>query len=278
MEFNVSKNTYPCQSFKLSIPLETLSIQQILLQNIQKSTLALLPNSSISTVPLYRLNNTPTIVYRCAIALSLAKTTSLSSTSIALGILNCLYDLPINFQLKLDFFIQVVDPGWIDFHLCEWSLGLWLQQLLLSPPLPLSPSPSTDHPCLNVFPLQYAHARCCSLLRLAKEEGSIDIKDDRFFNESKHLLLVHPAERNLIFQLLELADAKVSNRSQNWFQLAQRTSQAFLQLHRQCPIWDKTNPDFPRSARARLQLIKITQYFLNWLLVEKIGVTAPNEL
>ncbi|MGF1486228.1 MAG: DALR anticodon-binding domain-containing protein [Prochloraceae cyanobacterium] len=279
MEFNVSKNTDSCQLFQVSIPLETLSIQQILTQNIQKSTLNFLPNSSLSAVPLYRLNDTDSIIYRCPIALSLAKTTDLPSTSIAFGIVKCLCQLKTSSQLELEFSIQRVDRGWIDFYLSDRSLALWLEQILQNTSIPTSypPVSTTDLPSSNVFPLQYAHARCQSLLRLAKETGSIDI-EAQSFNESKDLLLLHPAQRNLIFQLLELADTKVSNRSQNWVKLAEQTSQAFLELHRQCPIWEKNNPDFPRSARVKLKLIKITQYFLNWLLVEKIGVTAPNEL
>jgi len=280
MEFNVSKNTDSCQLFQVSIPLETLSIQQILTQNIQKSTLNFLQNSSLSTVPLYRLSNTDSsIIYRCPIALSLAKTTALPSTSIAFGIVKYLSELDTSSQLKLDFSIRGVDRGWIDFYLSDRSLALWLEQMLQNISIPTSHPPvsTPDLATANVFPIQYAHARCQSLLRLAKETGSIDI-EKQSFNESKDLLLVHPAQRNLIFQLLELADTKVSNRSQNWFKLAEQTSQSFLELHRQCPIWEKNNPDFPRSARVKLKLIKITQYFLNWLLVEKIGVTAPNEL
>ena len=290
MDFNVSKNTYPCQSFQVSINFETLSIQQILTQNIERSTIAFLPNSHVANIPLYRLKNTSKIIYRCAIALSLQKNNNcfiaplylaskgVLSIEIARDIVNCLYDLSTTSQPTLDFSVRVVDPGWIDFHLSDRSLALWLQQLFQQTFLPVSFPPPPSSPSLNVFPIQYAHARCCSLLRLAEREGSIDLTDSNLFDLSKLLLLLHPAERNLISQLLELADAKASTQSQNWFKLAERSSFVLLELHRQCPIWERSKPHFPELARARLGLIKITQYFLNWLLLEKIGVTAPEQL
>ncbi|MDJ0726078.1 MAG: DALR anticodon-binding domain-containing protein [Prochloraceae cyanobacterium] len=277
MDFNVSKNTYLCQSFQLSITLESLSIQQILTENIAKSSFVFLKNSHKSKIPLYRLKNSSRVIYRCAIALSLAKNTNLPATEIAIALVNSLpRNSPIGSQSQLDFSIRVSNEGWIDFYLSDRSLCFWLQSLLqaTASSLPKFPDPSLPPCSENVFPIQYAHARCCSLLRLAREEGSIEIE----FNDSEKLFVVHPAEQNSIDRLLELADVKASDRPQDWYKLAARLTQTFLELHRQCPIWERTNPNFLRSAKVRLGLIQVTQYFLNWLLIEKIGVTAPQEL
>ena len=117
------------------------------------------------------------------------------------------------FCLKFD--VEVVFPGWIEFRLTNCSLAAWLQNLISINSLKLGNNQVKN--TLNCFSVQYAHARCCSLLALAHQQGLISLKDGQLVQpypipwlqdepaaslQPQQLRLVHPAEKRLITPIL----------------------------------------------------------------------------
>jgi arginyl-tRNA synthetase len=152
----------------------------------------------------------------------------------------------------------------------------------------------------NLFPVQYAHARCCSLLRLAHRQGLIQLSDLDFntpiaqlaqpnpipwLNDDQgahtgqiHLRLVHPAERCLISQMLDVSDITSHQGQLSCLKLAIALGNAFESFYSRCRIWGEVKTQAPKLAQARLGLVAITQGLLRSLLQEKLGVPAPVEL
>jgi hypothetical protein len=237
-------------------------------------------------------------------------------------------------QVCLDFSIEVVSPGWIQFRLSDRSLANWLQQLIQISPLlsnyendsllelqrkgepgdretkvknrdsqeleitpqgQLSERSKTAH---TLFQVQYAHARCCSLLRLAHREGLIELSNlecktsswqwakpnlipwmfDDPESQSRRLRLGHPAERGLMAQLLEGTDRISSLTPASALKLAQSLSTAFETFYSACRIWGEVKTETPQLAQARLGLVGVTQKLLRSLLEDQLDVTAPPEL
>ena len=175
MDYKVSKNTASSHllgdfaNCTLQFPLNSLNLnlRQLLQQQLLKSVLSL----TMAEIPLYRLKNTSKIVYRSAITLQSSGDRLCPNLSQLIQVL--LTESVIN-QPLLDFQISVVSPGLIDFRLSDRALGVWLQQL---PQFSFSASFCQPPPSFNRFPLQYVHARCCSLLHLAHRQGLIVLKD-----------------------------------------------------------------------------------------------------
>ncbi len=263
------------------------------------------------TIPLYRLQDKDSIgiLYRCAIAFPLASANNLSREAIAIELVNVLTNsLSASYsedRQLLDFTVKAVEPGWIDFYLSDGALAVWLQNL------PLlwrygaeergsrgegEQGKSGDKKDLNVFPIQYACARCCSLLRLGHRSGLIKLNNldlncslwqwleplpIPWFNphpQQRHFQLVHPAEKHLIAQLFNLADTPLDSQKVDWVKQGMLLSQAMLDFDRSCRIWGEVSSQTPDLARARLGLISVTQFVLQWLLKEQLDVVAPQEL
>jgi hypothetical protein len=149
-----------------------------------------------------------------------------------------------------------------------------------------------------LFEAQYAHARCCSLLRLAHREGMIELAQVDpeirplfraiapnpipWLDSDQKLRLVHPAESSLIFHLLTLLDdlysLSPSRYRVDWEKSARTLSQVFLTFYSQCRIWGEVKTATPQLAQARLGLILATQPLLHLLLQDLLGVPAPLEL
>ncbi len=267
------------------------------------------------------------ILYSCAIAFKLAHLWQLQAIDIANQLVTTLGEkFYCSAQgIYLNFNVQVVSSGWIYFQLKEESLASWLQHLI-------SPGNGeigrwedgeigeeigrTIADTENVFPLQYTHARCCSLLRLAHKQGLIQLsaketipnsqttnnkgqttKDKQQFSifnspnpipwlkepqgldgELLQLRLVHPAERHVIAQIIDVQDS-LSNQTQlQGIKLARDLSKAFEQFYSSCRIWGEVKSQTPKLAQARLGLVAVTQVLLRSLLQEQLGVVAPLEL
>lgn len=151
----------------------------------------------------------------------------------------------------------------------------------------------------NLFPIQYAHARCCSLLRLGHRQGLIELsdsdcqhpnwqiiepnpipwlKDDPTMKSCQGgLWLQHPAERHLIDQLLESCDRISDPNLVNGVKIANTLSHAFETFYSTCRIWGEVKTQTPKLAQARLALVGVTQRVLRSLL-DRLGVMAPSEL
>jgi hypothetical protein len=239
-------------------------------------------------------------------------------------------------QVGLDFSVEVLSPGWIQFWLSDRGLATWLQQLIQIPALlsdleddlsigfqwqgevgereteiknryspeleithqgQLTERSKIIHP---LFSVQYGHARCCSLLRLAHRQGLIELSDLDFNtlgwqfvepnpipwlygdsgmeSESLRLRLGQPAERGLIAQVLDGIDRISDPAPASAIKIATSLSTAFETFYSACRIWGEVKTETPQLAQARLGLVGVTQKFLRSLLQHQLGVTAPLEL
>ncbi|MDZ8109361.1 MAG: DALR anticodon-binding domain-containing protein [Nostoc sp. DedQUE12a] len=216
------------------------------------------------------------------------------------------------------FNVQIVPPGCIHFELTDSALAGWLQRLVgewgdeqestgqeLFPcpqhrpaPLPLS-MPNAPCPMPHaLFPIQYTHARCCSLVLLAHRERLIQLREPLgnsspsfwsvispnpipWLNYDGKLLLNHPDERRLISELVGVVDnieCPDIRGSVKWEKAAFNLSQAFEDFWRNCRIWGEVKIMSPKLAQARLGLLMATQSVLKFVLEEKLKIFAPLEL
>ncbi|MEG4090673.1 DALR anticodon-binding domain-containing protein [Microcoleus sp. Pol12B4] len=253
---------------------------------------------NVAIIPLNRSKDSARVVYVSAIALKLAKTWQQKPQTIAAELAETLEPL-----CYPDFAVKVAPGGMIEMELTDAGLGVWLQRLAQTNlPVPesrvLSPVVCAD----RLFPIQYSHARCCSLLRMAHRDRIIAIAQPDvttapeiwslaspnpipWIDEGDRLRLVHPAEFNLISQLLTVLDnlypifdVKTGEKPVNYFKLANRLSEAFQIFYSQCRIWGEVKIDHPKLAQARLGLILATQSLLRFILEESLSAIATLEL
>ncbi|WP_234300973.1 DALR anticodon-binding domain-containing protein [Sphaerospermopsis aphanizomenoides] len=221
---------------------------------------------------------------------------------------------------------QIISPHWIHLELTDSALGSWLHNLtvdssglegvqeemgrrgdgennislstscLLSPVKShLSPSSSfLRNKQILFFTIQYAHARCCSLLRLAHQEGLIQLIDNSagvqcflsaraipWLNSDQKFRLQQPEEIRLIHQLVKMVDDLIFpdvHSAVNWEKAGLKLSQAFESFWCHCRIWGEVKMNFWELAQARLGLLIATQVVLRAVLETKLGVLAPVEL
>ncbi|MBD1939856.1 DALR anticodon-binding domain-containing protein [Microcoleus sp. FACHB-68] len=293
------------------------------------------------SITLLRAKDTTRIVYLCPMGLKLAKIWQMSAMDIATKIAADLSQIAAGDAGRLDFTVQAVPPGWIHLQLTNAGLANWLQRLTQGidslqlkeylwqrggegekeQPASIILSKAgigiagekgkhkTDvlqnpvYPSKSLFLVQYAHARCCSLLRLAHLDGTIILSDPHpelcspfwhllapnpipWLNSevfpSSPLRLVHPAEWGLISQLVDTLDAlslpPAAHRLTEWLKLATALSTAFESFYSACRLWGEVKTETPQLAQARLGLIKATQSVLRLILQDLFGVSAPVEL
>ncbi|AFY83729.1 DALR anticodon-binding domain-containing protein [Oscillatoria acuminata] len=261
------------------------------------------PSTWPQSIPLYRGKDTQRILYISPVALQLAKQESMPPMEIAQAIAEGFPDSrPPEFALPLGakhWSLSVVPPGKLYLELTDPGIAIWLQRAITwdLPPDP-TPDPRPFPPSgeLDLFPIQYAHARCCALLRLAHREGLITLQTpthpsqeqltapDRipWLESPTHLKPHHPAERALISQAIATVDALSSPVSlpqmPSRFPVATLLSQDFLTFYAQCQIWGSVKSQDPDLAQARLGLIFLTQKLLKRLLEKELSSVAPQEL
>lgn len=254
-------------------------------------------------VPLHKDRDDERILYVSGIALQLSKSQNQQPMEIADAIACKL--LAICGDV---FSVQIVPPGLIHLELTHFALGAWLQSLAVGSAvwgrrdegvtenIP-NPQPKTGDAGI-LFSVQYAHARCCSLVRLAHKEELIKFQEPQpntspsvwhlrypnpipWLNCDQKLRLNLSAENRLITELVEVVDDLESDalgNSINWEKAALNLSQAFETFWRKCRIWGEVKITSPELAQARLGLVMATQSVLRFLLEEKLGVFAPWEL
>ncbi len=164
----------------------------------------------------------------------------------------------------------------------------------------------------------YAHARCCSRLKLAAAEKLVALTTDWQLN-SLHWLLdlvppenrlttdancifEHPAEQRLIQTLIAVLDAIYGDLRQldslptesieqisaggfnghrklpNWTKLTIDLAQSWLEFDRRCQIFGDTKQTNSQLAIARCMLTAISRRYLQVLLENYLGVEAAVEL
>jgi len=159
---------------------------------------------------------------------------------------------------------------------------------------------TASQPQLNakaLFEAQAAHARCCSILRLADQEGLVRLLEsasetglDRWvivypdpipwMQDEQTLRLTHPAERRLIAQLLTTFET-LCPQSPSLLQIlrsADEIAQSFQQFYAACRIFSEVKTQLPELAQARLGLVGITRLVLYRLLSDGLNAIAPPEL
>jgi arginyl-tRNA synthetase len=284
----------------------------------------------VKNVPLKRVEDTTQIAYVSAIALQQAVYEKITPMQLATQLVGNLRQAKSKTQaissfadISLESFsIRVIPPGFIWFELSDRGIAAVFQQVLHQPeqscqlihPPPLRNQATTtlatslpDPAGKVVFLMQYAHARCCSLLRLAQEQEIIELalesiasgkrrflqpdpvpwldrRDDRLLA----LRLQHPTERLLIRQVFWILDelslpiAGNLSDSSNQFSPKQlrhfdRLIQAFQAFYQECRIFSLDKENIP-LAQARLGLLQVVQWLLQFTLEERLGTVAPIEL
>lgn len=263
------------------------------------------------------------VSYQCALALQLAPRWGISAGEIAEKLVAKLNNSLLSNQqdkqnINLPFLSvqpQVIDRGIIDLRVSDRTLAQWLEQLRLQSSADQKNNSQIDPEIINHLPIQSAHARCCSLLRLAAREKLIQLGEQSpeqlqhqlqnqsqkqlldpwqiylpsaipWLDEQGKLRLTIPQERYLVNLLVNLVDEfdayqdSTKNRKsiQKWLRLATEISRGFANFDRYSQIFGETRlKDLP-TAQARLGLIVITRWGLQELLVTYLGAIAPSEL
>ncbi|MGI9862983.1 arginine--tRNA ligase [Moorella naiadis] len=136
--------------------------------------------------------------------------------------------------------------------------------------LDLARSQSADNP---VYYVQYAHARICSILRLAGERG-IEIPPAR---DARLELLQDPAEIELIKQIAAwpdtVAGAALALEPHRLTRFAHDLASLFHSFYTNCRVL----ADDPEIRKARLVLVEATRITLRNVL-NLLGVTAPERM
>jgi hypothetical protein len=254
------------------------------------------------------------IIYACPLGMSLSPSLQQPSQTI-MEQLSCLLTVKQK-QLELtnqDFsgqiLTEIVPLGWLNFYLDSQLIANWLRRSLYwsqanqvqaadRGTCPLDQAP--DH----LFPAQYIHGRCCSLLRLGAREEIISLWQDDVAEvapspviswlDSEHKLwFTEKAEYNLLQQLMQMSDSWLDNLdylantdvdrgpkhwSKYWLKMVLNLSQLTAIFLAECRFLGEVKQRYPQKAIARLGLIALVQFWLEKILVEKLGVVAPREL
>lgn len=268
--FNVNLSQIPSLKTQLLAQLQTA---------IHKNNLVSEPTS----IPLTRAKNTIEIIYLSPIALKLASSQNDSKGNQLAGYLSTL----LNSEC-LNFNLEVIAPGWLKFHITPMGLATWLQNLIstsLVSPLPPSMSASISS---SLFPIQYTHARCCSLLQTGHREGLIILQQNThqiitpaplpWLNSSQELRFQEYSENALISRLVDTLDSLATGTPQNPLKIATSLCEAFSSFHSSCRLWGEIKTQNPELSQARLGLIRATQNTLQFILQDFLGTEAPTEL
>ena len=258
-------------------------------------------------IHLYKDRDNNKVLYISGIALRLSKSQNRKAMELASAIASDLSGI-----CEDVFSIQIVPPGLIHFELTHSTLATWLQNLAVgslggereqkSREQGAGEDQGTiDAPCPmpnSLFAVQYAHARCCSLVLLAHREGLIKLRQPvpntspvfwdvispkpmPWLNRDGVLRLNHPDERRLIGELIQVIDNTECpdiNGSVKLEKAALNLSQAFEKFWCNCRIWGEVKITSLELAQARLGLLMVTQSVLKCVLEENLGVFAPLEL
>ncbi len=240
--------------------------------------------------------NYPCINYQCTLALQLASTWGMSHLKAAENILELLTysSQPLIFQP------QILPKGIINLAILDRSLADWLNQLI--PWLLVSSTKQLAiNQEINYFLLQSTHARCCSLIRLAKKEGLfLSSTKTPWLDAQGKWYLDSQSARKLLNQIVNVVDEFDTNPSflstenqqeisistykanpqlrHKWQKLGTEISLSWQEFDRFDRIFGEVCRDNLPLAQARLGLVTLTQAVLQKILEEYLGSIAPTEL
>ncbi len=331
MDSNVSKNTNSHKFFKLRLNQETIGIsvknllkQELLLildlyqqnlnipLNLEFISLVLErkislypsnrpwllrqnPENHFSQLDFSQLDFVP-IIYSCPVGLFLAPQLQMSPTTIVeqLAYLLTAKQANIDVEQELILDLEITSSGWLNFVLEPQFIITWLERSLfwINHDL-LTPTVLTDlaQHSVNLFPIQYIHGRCCSLLHLGAREKLIILKvilEENLGQIGWHIEqpsailwsgLSTSAEYAVLRQLLIVTDSWVRHAdNHNWAKIALGLSLDTEIFLAECRFLGEIRQHNPQKAIARLGLIALVQYWLQRILLEKLKIAAPREL
>lgn len=242
-------------------------------------------------IPLSKGKTDIKISYISGVALHLSKSHNSQPFSIAISIASHL-----SANSGKDFLIEVLPSGLIHIEVSDLVLAAWLQRFIDNRSKqrveinPLASRANSGKAVMSqfgdsVFSIQYVHARCCSLLRLAQQEKLIDFNHVSsqpipWLNGGGQLRLNHEAERCLISSLVKVVDElePAIARPVKWKGAALDLVQAFESFWSACRIHGNLKTTAPEIVMARVGLVMATQSVLKFLLEEKLGIPACLEL
>ncbi|MGK7920664.1 MAG: DALR anticodon-binding domain-containing protein [Trichodesmium sp.] len=260
----------------------------------------------IETIPILQTRDSNQLLYKSAIALKLAPVCQQRAIDIANELAKYCGEVVNNETKKerLNFQLEVVSSGMINFKIEDLSIANWLDDLSY---LPLNcqekklqvVTEGQPFETRNLFPIQYSHARCCSLLRMGEDDRLISLTPAKAESYSQCWFIETPqpipwqklngelqfldnSEYQLIAQIAFTLDRiyclSHSKKSVNWKKVADALSLAFQTFYGECRIWGKVKIKTPKLAQSRLGLVLVTQSLLRFLLEEKLGEKALIEL
>ncbi len=203
----------------------------------------------------------------------------------------------INPQVEL--LVWYTELGYVYFQLTARSIVTWLDYIHkhkgagLKSPLSTQSLPTRTR-VKELSLAIYAHGRCCSVLRLARDEqlmafdaeweittpNWLNYAGDRpqnLLEPDRILIFDLPVEHQLIQTLMDVLDGLASDRPQNLAQLALTLAQSWLEFDRHCQIFGDIKRQNPRLAIARCGLSAISRRYLQVLLEDYLGIKAPTE-
>lgn len=343
MDSNITKNTFLYKFLKVDVANNNLGLKQILQQQLlqaicsyrqqnkignswdsiivsmpEKLILCNKNNQKILTSQSKKLSSSPDyLVYRCAIAFPLANFSNIKPLDMAQELVKFFpqTNLESLTESYIKILVKVVSPGWIDFEINHSSLGIWLKQLtprLVSKHINRISTHSRDENLhlirenSNLFGINYYHARCCSLLKLAEREELIQLDNQNFqslawqisnphpiiwFDSAQVFLLTHPEELNLLYSILlildRLDDREMLSLQWNgvknsvslnhteakiWIDLGLNLSKVLEQFMISCRFCGQIKHQNTPLAIGRVGLIALVQWCLSNLLREKLQI------
>lgn len=244
---------------------------------------------TIQQIPVYRLKDIEQCTYRCSVALAMAKRLSVTPEEVANKVWRKLCQAQTDGEQVegLRFQVRLVTGGWLELTLAD-PLG-WLGFVLEHPPQGVPSLVGQDQ---DLFSAQYAHARCCSLLRLAQSQNLVrfraitNLGDDlsvpfltmEVRDGSVEEVFPNPQARKLLGTLMAVIDGSDSLTTREAVKQVKALSQVMLEFYAHCRIWGEIQRDYPQLMQRRLALLAGVQIWLRWLLECRVGVVAPREL
>lgn len=252
----------------------------------------------------------PTLQYQyvSTIAHQLAAKSSLTPIEICEHIYNLLPTVTVKEKLgneagRLELYFWYNQASYIYFQLTPKSIAIWLNYIH-DLPLDLLNRDCHQHSVESIDLAIYAHARCCSLLKLANAEKIVTIdtnlqistpawlidlaSPENQLTAAANCLFEHLAEQRLIHALMTVLDVIYGDRQQltsgrssgsqgkspNWTKLTIDLAQSWLEFQRHCQIFGDLKHQNPRLAIARCGLTAISRRYLQLLIENYLGARA----
>jgi hypothetical protein len=323
MVSNVTKKTFFSKFFKLNFLRENLSLKQ-LIQKALLDAIALYEQQypkvnnwqqikaslSEKIILCYPQISDKMLGYRCAIAFPIGHLVNLSPLLVAEQLV-ILLPSQSNNQPKheiLEIAVTILEPGWIDFYLCnqeiflqnqDQNLCIWLEQIMLRIIQQNSlnyPLPKKGKKLDKLFPFQYIYGRCTSLLKLGERQGLIILKTKnmtkfqlqiqnpfpfKWCNYQGKFCLITPQEWDLLRLICLMLDDLAENKEDNlehWSKFTKSMSEVWLRFISNCPFCGEVSQENPQLATARLGLIFLTYYCLETILIERLAIIPDKDI